>query len=296
MGILRSAARRVHLLPFHRVGRAPGLDLVLDDDGVSREQATLAWTASGWALRDLGSRNGTWLGGTRVPSGEDQPLQQGDRLGFGGAEGRWILESADAPVAFARAASGGEVAAEEDLLLLPSAEDPRAVVRRDAEGRWIFDDGGEVRPVADGAQVSVGDETLLLRLPTALPTTSGGLAADQLADATLQLAVDEDEARVQAWLFSSGRGQDLGVRAHHRLLLTLARERTRALRRGEPEPEVGWVRLEDVATHLGLTLNAFHVQLHRLRAQLAGLEPAASQLIERRFNGDIRLAAVKLRL
>jgi transcriptional regulator with GAF, ATPase, and Fis domain len=51
------------------VGTAPGNDLVLEDPTVSRHHFSLMATADGFLLRDLGSSNGTWVGGVRVQQG-----------------------------------------------------------------------------------------------------------------------------------------------------------------------------------------------------------------------------------
>src|SRR5437879_3991898 len=48
------------------IGTAQGNDLVLADPTVSRHHCTVAVTPRGYQLRDLGSTNGTWLGGHRV--------------------------------------------------------------------------------------------------------------------------------------------------------------------------------------------------------------------------------------
>lgn len=45
------------------IGRSPECDLVLDDDQVSRRHAELVATVGGWFLNDLGSTNGTKVGG-----------------------------------------------------------------------------------------------------------------------------------------------------------------------------------------------------------------------------------------
>lgn len=51
--------------PFH-VGRSSEADLVVGDLTVSRLHAQLLRTPDGFVLTDLGSTNGTWLGGRRV--------------------------------------------------------------------------------------------------------------------------------------------------------------------------------------------------------------------------------------
>ncbi|HEY6555229.1 MAG TPA: FHA domain-containing protein, partial [Vicinamibacteria bacterium] len=49
---------RVHPLPF-RIGRRPGLELVLSAESVSKTHAEIYWADDGLHLRDLESTNGT---------------------------------------------------------------------------------------------------------------------------------------------------------------------------------------------------------------------------------------------
>ncbi len=56
-----------------RVGKAPDNDLVLPDDTVSRQHCELTRDAGGIRVRDLGSTNGTRVGGARVSEAIVQP-------------------------------------------------------------------------------------------------------------------------------------------------------------------------------------------------------------------------------
>ncbi|MGH3714874.1 MAG: FHA domain-containing protein, partial [Micromonosporaceae bacterium] len=49
-----------------RVGRDPLCRIVVDDVRVSREHLEVSYVAGRWRLRDLGSRNGTYLAGRTV--------------------------------------------------------------------------------------------------------------------------------------------------------------------------------------------------------------------------------------
>lgn len=48
------------------IGRSPDCQIVLQDGRVSRHHAQIAYEEGGWTLRDLGARNGTFVGPTRV--------------------------------------------------------------------------------------------------------------------------------------------------------------------------------------------------------------------------------------
>lgn len=69
----------------NRVGRGPGNDVVLDGESVSGHHGEIHLSVEGIRLRDLGSLNGTWIGGSRI---EETPLEAGRkqqvlRLSFG---------------------------------------------------------------------------------------------------------------------------------------------------------------------------------------------------------------------
>ena len=66
--------------------------VVRNDAGVSRRHCTIAQKAGTWILRDRGSRNGTFLNGTRI---EDAvKLNYGDRIGLGPSTAAIFLSSA----------------------------------------------------------------------------------------------------------------------------------------------------------------------------------------------------------
>lgn len=67
--------------PVVRIGREPGMDVVIDNPSVSRSQAELRQDGEGWTLTDLGSANGTFLNGKKIST--PQPVKAGDEIGVG---------------------------------------------------------------------------------------------------------------------------------------------------------------------------------------------------------------------
>ncbi len=65
-----------------RIGRLESLEVTLEDHSVSRNHAEIRYTDRGWRLRDLGSTNGTRLGGVRLSAGQ-WPLRVRDLIQFG---------------------------------------------------------------------------------------------------------------------------------------------------------------------------------------------------------------------
>jgi adenylate cyclase len=66
-----------------RIGRGPENDIRLSDPSVSRDHAVIERDPQGWAIRDLGSTNGTRHNGARV---HRAPVGAGDRLKIGSFE------------------------------------------------------------------------------------------------------------------------------------------------------------------------------------------------------------------
>jgi EAL domain-containing protein (putative c-di-GMP-specific phosphodiesterase class I) len=81
-GRLRRIA--IHTLPFS-VGRRQGLALVLPADSVSKNHAEIYLAEAGLGLRDLGSKNGTFINRSLI---DDAPLEEGDILHFADFEFR----------------------------------------------------------------------------------------------------------------------------------------------------------------------------------------------------------------
>jgi len=75
------------------VGKDPENDLVIATDGtVSRLHAVLERIGTGWVLRDLGSRNGTFVNGERLYS--ERVLRPGDEIRLG--QTRLVYRAEDA--------------------------------------------------------------------------------------------------------------------------------------------------------------------------------------------------------
>ncbi|HLZ69626.1 MAG TPA: FHA domain-containing protein [Dehalococcoidia bacterium] len=64
------------------LGRDETCEIVLPDDRISRQHARISFEDQGYVLRDLGSRNGTYLNGRRITRPE--PLRHRDLIGLPG--------------------------------------------------------------------------------------------------------------------------------------------------------------------------------------------------------------------
>jgi hypothetical protein len=74
------------------VGRTGNNDVVLDDGTVSRFHGWFQRDSDGgYTVTDAGSKNGTFLGGTRLVARRPSPLTDGTRLRFGQVEVTFFL-------------------------------------------------------------------------------------------------------------------------------------------------------------------------------------------------------------
>jgi hypothetical protein len=266
------------------VGRSPSCGLRVDGRYASSEHAKFVWTGSRWALRDLGSRNGTFVDGRHLEPGLPEHLSTGAQLGFGDKQG-WLLLDDAAPGALATDLESREVvAAEGELLVLPSPERPELSVYPAASGGgWVAEDAdGDARPVDDQAVVTTAGRSYRLDLPVISEATPMIDVAMTLQTVDLDFAVSRDEERVELTVLLHGIRHPLEPREHGYLLLTLARARREDAALA-PE-ERGWRTIDQLHRMLRLEPNAINVAIHRARQQLGalGMEGAAGIVEVRR--------------
>lgn len=72
------------------MGRGSGTDIKLDDPNVSREHAELRNDDGAWFVSDLGSTNGTHVGG--APVAQPRELRDGDQIQIGNSVLTFVLE------------------------------------------------------------------------------------------------------------------------------------------------------------------------------------------------------------
>jgi pSer/pThr/pTyr-binding forkhead associated (FHA) protein len=253
------------------VGRSPQADLVIDQQYVSADHASIQWNGSHWEIRDLASSNGTFVDGERVGSGKRVPLTRGARLGFGGPDAQLVLVDASAPVALViRVADGAIKHAEREMIALPDDESVEATIYLGPTG-WVLESGiEEPRPVQDRELLVIGAHTYRLELPLLDESTPIASRAMTLASTTLRFTPGPALS-----LVSGGQATPLEWRWHTPLLLELAKARNAD--RGGPTDEAGWREVDELAESLGMNPKVLNVATHQARQQLAGagLEGAA---------------------
>lgn len=280
------------------VGRSPAAILRIDDPYTSSEHAKITWTGSKWRLRDLGSRNGTFVDGNRLTPGQAVSIGIGSKIGFGADEADWEVSDVEPPLAMATELSSRvtKLAAGE-FLVLPEDDAPELSIYPDPQGAgWVVEDlEGEVRPVEDQEVITVGASAFRLDLPVMSEATPMVDIAKTLENVTLRMAVSPDEETVEIKMMLRGVcAATLERREHGYLLLTLARARQED--KALPPDERGWRSVDELTRMFKIDRNALNVATHRARQQLAatGLEGAAGVVQTRR--GQRRLGTERFEI
>ena len=135
-----------------RIGRLATFELVLDENSVSRRHAELRSRADGsWAVRDLGSTNGTFVNTVRLAAHGEQQVKARDVVQFGKVVMQIeMVDSADGPpsdqmvvAASARSHSDGVFPGFSPASLVPSSLPDQAERRL----RALFEAGKHLDPL-----------------------------------------------------------------------------------------------------------------------------------------------------
>jgi hypothetical protein len=304
MGAIRESstgATRI-LEPSHVIGRlpAPRCSLTLDEPYVSGVHAELRWTGGAWEVKDLGSRNGTYLEGRRLDPSTPHRIGTGSRIAFGKREREWEVVDVSPPPVMAVPLGGGDpVLLRDDFIALPSSDDPRATIYRTIDGAWVLESPDEApRTLADQQTFEAIGRLWRFSCSDMPPAT---LATDEvrkrrmeIGDLELAFSVSRDEEYVHLAMRHAGHEIDMGSRKHNYLLLTLARRRLRESTQGLPDTSCGWIDQEDLAHDPSMAPPQLNIDVFRIREQFAkaGVVDAAG-IVERR-PGQLRFGTSRV--
>lgn len=183
-GGLRAEVHEVEEGPLF-IGRDAGCTIVLDDPLVSRRHARIARDAGGWAIEDLGSRNGIRIDEQPVRSAR---LQHGTKIDIGSHH--LIFRDPDG------ASDGGEAAGEMTRRIAP------------ADFQALLNSVTATQPALETPPASAAADTCSLRVPATLPAAS---APEEGNGSQLVLVREDDGTR---FLFAKAEirvGRDEGA-------------------------------------------------------------------------------------
>ena len=298
----------VYLKAHHRIGRVlHSVDTFLSEKSVSRIHAIIEWDTGQWKIHDH-SRNGTWLNGVKLTKDQRYTLKAGDRLNFGDAELRpFVVENVTPPSDYLESIDQPddnirEIISLKPYNLLPDEENPEIALYLDySQTKWCLEpvNSNEFAAclVNEGELVSISNQRWKLcynRVDEA--TTALDQSGFKLCDIHFKFLVSLDEESIQLFLKTPAREVDLGLRIHHYLTLTLARQKIRDIESGVDETEQGWIYTDLLVKHLGLAETHLNIQIHRARKQLVEYiseDIDVESFIQRR-GGKVRLGVHKM--
>ena len=307
MAILQqeSNAKQFFLYPGFLVGRSRSSSLQLTNGLVSARHADFRWTGAMWELKDLGTRNGTFVDGERLPVGEYRPIYADAVLLFGDRQQMFTLVCDAAPDPMAQVDNGPFICGEDGVLALPDSDHPAIVIRQVSERSWVREDGkkSQKRVTTDDIVEYAGASYRLI-LPIGESITMAADSAQYRTDDVMWLITANPSGAFVSLsiLFPDGQRRELPHRAFGEMLLYLAEARLRDQDSAEPPHERGWCNVARLRRELDIDENQMLLNLwvHRARSQAkqAGIIDGEN-LIQRRSNGkcrQIRLGAARFEL
>ncbi len=285
------------MLPeYALIGRGPSCDIRLEGAQVSSEHAVIRHTENSWCLVDLGSRNGTWVNGRQLDAGESATLEPGMSISFGSPSETWVVSSSAPPEPFVRG-GGHDLPIVDGLIALPSDEELALTIWRAGDGEWFVEHEGGREQVENRDRIKVaGRWRVYLPADSRVKTE---VESGRIADATLTVRHDPTEELICAELTPRfGPLVDLGERAHHVVLLELARARLDDLKQGLDEAQAGWLHRDELAQRTALAINHVNIMIFRIRKQLASADLLdAANIVERQQRlGLMRLGVRDVRV
>lgn len=297
----RATGQRYSLASSYIVGRAPASDLELTNRMASSTHAEILWNGSAWELRDLGSRNGTFIGTRRLQSGERVILRRDVRIAFGDTADPYELEDDGPPNAVATTDDDRREESEDGLLILPHPEQPIFTIFDEGGGNWVAESNdGTRRRIFDGEMLHVDGQLWRIELPRILELTwKPGAAQMSLRGAIMRFAVNRGEDQILVSLMQDNQVVDLPPRVHNHLLLALARARLADQADEEVSAEeAGWMYVDDLIEQLALPETGLNVHICRARKDLVRAKVVgAADVIERQPAARrLRLGVEKLEI
>jgi pSer/pThr/pTyr-binding forkhead associated (FHA) protein len=266
--------------------------IVIDHRTVSAQHARISHFDGAWHIRDLGSKNGTFVDGQRVEVGPWRRLEAGARIDLGGAPSFRVADLRP-PTMHARN-EGGVIALPVDgVLALPSSDAPEILVMQGMEGHVIERDG-LTTPVADGAEVTAGGELWRIfigRSDADLLETQPTMPARDLRSTRLVFTEAVEASLVRLCVAADDGQVAISGRPFIVVLLHLARARLEDRDQAIDERECGWRSRRDILGSLRITPEKLNLDLHRARRVLSaeGVHGVDTLIERRRERGMLRI-------
>lgn len=274
------------------VGRSPRSTFRLCHLFVSGQHACVRWSGEGWHIRDLGSRNGTWVDGQRVPEGGHAKLRLNSQVCFGNLDETWRLVDDAPPRPMLRPLLGGRpIVVSLAPASLPSEDNTQASVFL-KDGSVMVETESETRVLGNGEVCAIGGGVYTASLPQIEgPTEHAAAVCLRVGNSQLCMRPSLHEEHVGASITVAGEPRELRARLHNHLLLLLVRQRLADQADSVPPGEEGWLGADEVCRRLRIDRTQLATAVYRIRRQFAtvGLEDPANIVQRRPDSRELRV-------
>jgi len=286
----------------HTIGRHDISDTCINEADISKRHAVIYWKSENWYIQDV-SRNGTIIDNEFVHTNA-QILTKDCKIKFGKNDSTvWILIDDSKPSSYLRSLKSDKVLNLTSNHALPDEEKPAVLFYYSAEGKWVADKDGDCIQLKHKEIYSfLGEDWEYIENDEIIEETIDYMRTIRDAYFLFTLSIDEEHINIK--ICTDYNTWDLGERAHHYLLLTLARKKLIDHQNQLPKMDQGWIQLEelmdDIEKENGKEVDVYHlnVMIYRLRKQLSSLEPFGhlfTNAVERR-SGEIRFSYPQFRI
>lgn len=265
------------------LGRSPRVEFRRNEPVVSGQHAVIGYSSAGWSLRDLGSKNGTWVRRRRLDSGERLILRVGDSIRLGKSATSLTVTDLDPPPLMAIDEQGTVLCGREGVLALPGEERPELVLFCTKSG-YMMERAGTRSSIYSGQRIECQGQMYRVELPTVEGADTEQLKeVICLSQAWATFEISEDQKHVRITVACDEKEVVIPSRSFCALLVLLAQRRIDDEMKGISGSESGWIGRQELVEELAVTPEKLNLDLHRARRALAAFGVAETdRLIERR--------------
>jgi len=255
---------------------------------VSNAHATIRYENNTWVLTDH-SRNGTLVGNRFLCKDSIRLTKTGTVIQFGSNEStKWKVIDLDPPASFLKS-NEGEFVELEDFHPFYDQELPKCVIFRTHFDEWVYEYMDDAELLNNGKEISIFNKPWTFFYNDLQDETSVNQNTKKSLDQyCFEFNVSNDEENVSLNISGNEATVSIEERAHHYLILTLARIRLSDHLSGVPEDKQGWVTLAKLEKMLLLSKEHLNIQIFRFRQQLSKLFSHHFSNIVERKSGEIR--------
>lgn len=297
---------KVRLNSYHMFGRQKeNSHTYIPQKEVSGTHATIRWDGTDWLILD-NSTNGTWVDERRIEKNRKKPLHGTRKISFGKSkELQWTVLDLSPPKDLLISVNDQDETIELSYFqALPNGDSPIVSVYISDKGQWVCESDEGIISLEDGAVINDSKKKWRFSKSTMIEATieSGEYELLDMQGMTFLFSVSSDEEHVSMKISrpekSKHNPMDLGERAHHYLMLTLARQRMKDAEAGIDSLNQGWIDMDELSNMLNMDRPHLNIQIFRMRKQFVKQFPNLlhlPQVIERRV-GSIRIGCPNFKI